>query len=52
MWDDVVTCYQLLEKPHRAEVSSICCIYLCLFTWISSFSVFIVCFFELLDVFK
>lgn len=20
MWDDVVTCYQLLEKPYRAEL--------------------------------
>lgn len=20
MWDEVVTCYQLLQKPHRAEV--------------------------------
>lgn len=20
MWDEVVTCFQLLQKPHRAEV--------------------------------
>lgn len=20
LWDDVVTCYQLLQKPHRAEL--------------------------------